>query len=68
MKSTEKDFYKSQEMFSNYRQEKHAGVNCSCFYQAYDMRAGILVEKWNLGGNIILVELYPGGDGFHLYQ
>jgi hypothetical protein len=68
MKRTEKDFYKSQNTFSEFRQEKHANDNCVCFYQAYDLQAGILVEKWNLGGHILLVEFYPDGNGFCVYQ
>jgi len=67
---TIKDFYSSQEIFREWR---HKNLNiCSCYYQVTDFKSGIIIEKWRILANdieeVILVEIYPDGNGFQIYN
>ena len=68
MKRTAKDFYASQELFSKHREKNYTDAPCVCFYQAYSFDSGVLVEKWSLNGKIVLVEIFPDGNGFRVNQ
>lgn len=68
MKKKPEDFYESEKIFSKWR-EKHTDM-AKCMYQCYGNN--ILIEKWILitdkAKDVVLVEIYPDGNGFTLYE
>ena len=66
-----KDFYESQEMFSEWRNENYA--HSRCMAQVHDYRSNCLFEKWNSYDEnhidyIYIAEIYPHGKGFQIYE
>lgn len=73
-KSKIKRFFKSQEIFSNFRNQYFE--DCRCEYQIYDLKQNIMIEKWRMFSKnennkkvkVWIVEIYPDGNGFMEYR
>lgn len=67
----EKDFYKTQNKWSKYRQENYKHGKCD--FQAYDMENGILCEGWTLINNEgkqnhYIIKIFTNDNGFYVFE
>lgn len=68
---TEKNFFKSQELFTEWRTNKYG--NSVCLTQSFDLKNGVLYEKWTSfkedgEGIIYMAKIYVGGGGFRIFD